>query len=322
MWDRLYQLHVTQRQDTNIHYYFQELYLKKWDQHTSMSDHIGWFLNLKHCIIEAGHKLDDILVVHAILHSLPRTNIWDVVRHNLLDKGKGLTLDILSAELISVHDYSKHDCLANEKENMLKSEQTALFTKSSSSSTHSEKRPWRGKSNDKPSIHPFGTKCHICGKEGHWAPECRSKSIRRNNSYHPESSANLPVERIPLLGEYEVGQMLMASSNPILSTGILLDCSATSHMFMCRKYFTNYAKSSNEFVTVDECNQVPVAGYGSIHFTALLQNGRLNIILHDVLYIPHLGANLISLGVLHRQGVSVRSLDNSLVLSKDSEELF
>ena len=178
-----------------------------------MSDHIGSFLNLKRCIIEAGHKLDDILVVHAILHSLPRTNIWDVVRCNLLDKGKGLTLDILSAELISVHDYSERDHLANEKENMLKSEQTVLFTKSSSSSTHSEKRPWRGKSNDKPPIRPSGTKCHICGKEGHWASECRSKSIRRNNSYHPESSANLVVEHIPLLGEREVGQMLMASSN-------------------------------------------------------------------------------------------------------------
>jgi len=29
MWDHLHQLHVTQRQDTNIYYYFQELYLKK-----------------------------------------------------------------------------------------------------------------------------------------------------------------------------------------------------------------------------------------------------------------------------------------------------
>ena len=205
MWDRLYQFHVTQRQDTNIYYYFQELYLKKWDQHTSMSDHIDSFLNLKHHIIEAGHKLNDILVVHAILHSLSCTNIWDVIRHNLLDKGKGLTLDILSAKLISVHDYSERDRLANEKANMLKSEQMALFTKSSSSSTHSEKRPWRGKSNDKPPIRPSSTKCHICGKEGHWAPECCSKSIRRNNSYHPESSVNLAVEHIPLLGEHKVG---------------------------------------------------------------------------------------------------------------------
>jgi len=91
---------------------------------------------------------------------------------------------------------------------------------------------------------------------------------------------------------------------------------------MCHKYFTNYAKSLNEFVTVGGRNQVPVADQGSIHFTALLPNGRLNIILHDVLYIPHLGTNLVSLGALHRQGVSVRSLDNSLVLSKDGEELF
>jgi len=114
----------------------------------------------------------------------------------------------------------------------------------------------------------------------------------------------------------------MASSDTISSTGILLDCGATSHMFMCRKYFTNYTKSSNEFVTVGGRNRVPVAGRGSINFSALLPNGRLSIILHNVLHIPHLGANLVSLGTLHRQGVSVRSLDNSLVLSKDGEELF
>jgi len=258
MWDRLHQLHITQRQDTNIHYYFQELYLKKWDKCTSMSDHIRSFLNLKHCIVEAGHKLDDILVVHAILHSLPHTNIWNIIRRNLLDKGKGLTLDILSAELISVHDYSKRDRLANEKENMLKSEQTALFTKSSLSSTHSEKRPWRGKSNNKPPICSSGTKCHICGKKGHWAPECHSKPFRRNDSYHPEGSANLAVEHSISLGECKVGWMLMASSDTILSTKVFLDCGATSHMFMYRKSFTNYTKSSNEFVTIGGCNRVSV----------------------------------------------------------------
>jgi len=215
-----------------------------------MSDHIGSFLNLKHRIVKAGHKLDDILIVHAILHSLPRTNIWDVIRRNLLDKGKGLTLDILSAELISVHNYSKHDRLANEKENMLKSEQMALFTKSSLSSTHSEKRPWRGKSNNKPSIRPSSTKCHICGKEGHWAPKCHSKPFRRNDSYCPKDSANLAIERLISLGECEVGQMLMTLSDTISSTKVLLDCGATSHMFICCKSFTNYTKSSNEFITV------------------------------------------------------------------------
>jgi len=81
-------------------------------------------------------------------------------------------------------------------------------------------------------------------------------------------------------------------------------------------------KSSNEFITIGGCNRVSVTGQGSINFTALLPNGCLSIILYNVLYIPHHSENLVSLGALHRQGVSVRSLDNSLVLSKNGEELF
>jgi len=149
MWDYLRQFHVTQRQDTNVHYYFQELYLRKWDECTSMSDHIGSFLNLKHCITKAGHKLEDILIIHAILYSLPYFNIWDIIKQNLLDKGKGLTLDVLTAELISVHDYSKHNHLTDEKDKKAKSDQIALFTKPLSSLNDSRKRGKKAKHLDK-----------------------------------------------------------------------------------------------------------------------------------------------------------------------------
>ena len=63
-------------------------------------------------------------------------------------------------------------------------------------------------------------------------------------------------------------------------------------------------------------------GRESVHFSSLLPNSHLNIILYDVLHIPYLDANLISLGALHWQGMSVQSIDNSLVLSKNSKELF
>jgi len=32
IWNCFHQLYVTQRQNTSIYYYFQELYLKKWDK--------------------------------------------------------------------------------------------------------------------------------------------------------------------------------------------------------------------------------------------------------------------------------------------------
>jgi len=80
--------------------------------------------------------------------------------------------------------------------------------------------------------------------------------------------------------------------------------------------------SINEFVTVGGHNHTPVAGQGSVCFSAVLPNGRLNITLHEVLHIPYLGVNQISLGALHHQGVSVKSSDNGLVLSREGEELF
>jgi len=87
-------------------------------------------LNLKHHITKARHKLDNILVVYAILHSLPCSNIWDIIKQNLLDKGKALTLDLLSTELISVYNHTKHDRQANKNEKKSKSDQMLLLAKS------------------------------------------------------------------------------------------------------------------------------------------------------------------------------------------------
>jgi len=99
---------------------------------------------LKHYITEARHKLDDILVVHAILHSLPHSNIWDIVKQNLLDKGKVLTLDLLSAELISVYDHAEHNHQANKNEKKSKSDQMLLLAKSALPLSYSGRRERRG----------------------------------------------------------------------------------------------------------------------------------------------------------------------------------
>jgi len=93
-------------------------------------------------------------------------------------------------------------------------------------------------------------------------------------------------------------------------------------MFTSREHFVTYAESSNEFVTVGGYNKVSVAGRGSVLFSTKLPSGRLSITLRDVLHIPHLGANLVSLGALHCQGASVQSFDKGLAIFKDGEELF
>jgi len=114
----------------------------------------------------------------------------------------------------------------------------------------------------------------------------------------------------------------MVSNNTISSTSILLDYGVTLYMFTSWEHFTTYIEFSNKFVIVDSHNYVSISGQGLVLFLTKLLDSRLNITLYDVLYIPHLGVNLVSLGTLHRQGVSVKSFDNELILSKDNEKLF
>jgi len=62
-----------------------------------------------YCITEARHRLNNILVIYAILYFLFCSNIWDIIKQNLLDKEKALILDPFSTELISVYDHAKYN---------------------------------------------------------------------------------------------------------------------------------------------------------------------------------------------------------------------
>jgi hypothetical protein len=97
-------------------------------------------------------------------------------------------------------------------------------------------------------------------------------------------------------------------------------------MFCDHGYFMKYELSiPRETIAVGDAHHVPVVGRGSIVFqTKLPQNGYRSITLDNVLHVPILAANLISLGTLQKAGSGVWSYDQGLVITdnKDSQELF
>jgi len=174
----------------------------------------------------------------------------------------------------------------------------------------------------KPKVWLPGTQCNTCGQEGHWSPECPNKLTKgKDGAPRSSGSANVAVNALQSLGEREVGTMLIATTEGAKVTGILLDCAASCHMFMDQKYFISYHESTGEFVTVGGQNRVPIISRGSIKFQAVLPHGYINLTIHNVLHTPQLGANLVSLGILHCQGITVRSWDKDLVLVKDCHKL-
>jgi len=86
-------------------------------------------------------------------------------------------------ELISIYKYSEYNCLADKKDKKAKFDQIALFTKFLLSSNDSRKKKKKVKNLDKgkkSQTQPAGTKCYICGQEGHWALEYTSRTNKNS----------------------------------------------------------------------------------------------------------------------------------------------
>jgi len=67
---------------------------------------------------------------------------------------------------------------------------------------------------------------------------------------------------------------------------------------------------------------VSVASIGSITLTIILSNNISKLTFTDTLYIPILGADLISFRVLYCKGALAQSWKKGLIISKDSDDLF
>jgi len=160
--------------------------------------------------------------------------------------------------------------------------------------------------------------------------KCPKREADEKGKEKSGSSANLATSSNTLrnLGSREIGQLYMVSNKGSPSDNeVLLDSGATSHMFCDRGYFTKYRQSApGETISVGDAHHVPVVGRGSVVFHSKLpQNGYRTITLHNVLHVPVLAANLVSLGTIQQTGLGVRSYDQGLVITENTdskEELF
>jgi hypothetical protein len=85
MWNTLKRIHVTNHARINAHYYFEELYTRKYIDGTPMADHITAILDLKSQIQDASEMLDNIHVACAMVLSLPKTQSWDIIKIQLFN---------------------------------------------------------------------------------------------------------------------------------------------------------------------------------------------------------------------------------------------
>jgi len=158
-------------------------------------------------------------------------------------------------------------------------------------------------------------------------PECLKCKDKRKQGGKSES-ANFVINDLHLvekkdLGKRKVGRMLIASEDTS-GKKLLLDYDAMAHIFDEQHYFTSYiyVQTADQYITIGSHNHIFIAGHGSVKFQAKLLDGILTVVLHNIIHVPGLGANLVNLRVLHKEGVSVQSARLGLVIEVGGEKLF
>ncbi|KAF7761189.1 transcriptional regulator family: Zinc finger, CCHC-type [Agaricus bisporus var. burnettii] len=276
MWDHLHRTYVDQQSGINIHFYYQELYSKKWDGHSSMSDHIGFYLNIRHRFIEAGHRIDNNVIINSLLLSLPHTPVWEVVKQNLLYNQSRLTLKNVTAELLAVFDRILHEDDAKGSKSLAlvsKGDNEASGSKKADGKEGKGKKKGKKKGKREPKPHDI---CHNCQEKGHWSTTCtKPKKPKAESKAESKSAgnANVAVDNTSTSGtSREVGTLYMASKTMGIPTGLLLDSAATCHMICDCSYFIEYEACTQQHISVGGFNNIPVAGVGKIRFRASSPN--------------------------------------------------
>ena len=152
-----------------------------------------------------------------------------------------------------------------------------------------------GSSKQKPKV-----KCHHCGKLGHIKRFCRKLKAEKEKSEGSEKAAISAVkedsdsESSALVGVAD--QALSSVSSPNEQRAWIVDSGATSHMCRDKKSFSALYQSEDPVdVVLGDGRTLSAVGRGNVELDMVLPNGKVkSCTLYDVLYVPDLSYNLVS----------------------------
>ncbi|UYV69068.1 K02A2.6-like [Cordylochernes scorpioides] len=132
--------------------------------------------------------------------------------------------------------------------------------------------------------------CYKCGKEGHIARSCRGK-------------AKTPNFQPPRCSTHEIvgSEMLTALSCAIPDNSWVIDSGATHHVCNKREWFTNFQGiTSDPILTASGTTRAE--GCGDIKFKAYVGKHHVDLKLCNVLYVPNVRRNLLSVSSMENKG--------------------
>ena len=197
------------------------------------------------------------------------------------------------------------------QDRLLRREEKALLTKASTKKDQEASNHGRGRGRDRgrgQGRHSQGNgkksedgekprdksklQCYNCDKYGHFASECRKekKEEKLNLSKAEEPSSSLLMA---VVEEASPEILLQGKCHATAEEDWYLDTGASSHMTGRRHFFSKLVESRSGYVKFGDNSRLSIHGRGDLEI--LCKSGQ-PLTLHNVLFVPDLEPNILSLG--------------------------
>ncbi|XP_051163516.1 uncharacterized protein LOC127282958 [Leptopilina boulardi] len=308
-WEKLKQ-HHQKASRSNIIYLYKKLFKSALPEDGNMEEHISEILTLINKLTALGEVLKDHLRATILLSSLPDS--YSALITSLESRSEtDFTLDFVKGRLIDEYSRRKDNKISE------KNEESALKV--------NHKQNFQGK--DRETRH-----CFFCKKPNHVKKEC-FKYKKWKEKQDKEDKANKVSECLDEFNEFcklvreehsdqEIKGKTCLSASEIKSDKDCwyVDSGATSHMTTSKDTFDDYDPSVKGFVQLaDSGKSCEVKGKGSGTIKCIVDGYLKEIKIHNVLYVPSLSSNLLSVIKLTKEGYSLNFEENSCKVIKEGK---
>ena len=266
-WKTLCNIHET-KSLSNILFIRRKFFTIKMDEGADILDHINKVKSLADQLTCLEVPMKDEDVVMTLLDSLPPSfdHLITALETRPISE---LTLDFITARLM--HEVSKR------KEKEPQGDDAAMLSRQPRTFDNNERRG-------------DGPRCYNCGKLGHLARNCRLK--RKVNANIARSSDDFAF-------------VVRDGASKTSTTRWIVDSGASNHMTPHKQFFDTYESISGRKVFMGDNGIVEVLGKGSILVETRVKGRARSIRMHDVLHVPDLHSNLLSVSKLISRGLKV-----------------
>ena len=289
----------------------QQYYSCRFQNGDNMLEHISHLKSLHDQLKELGVNVDDKELAMTLLASLPEKYKPLITALDVVGEAQ-LSYEKVKNMILNDEDRASDTKLTKEHSEDAFSAQRGKFrnTRQHGSTDNRSKYFQSGNTENRSKF--FQGKCHNCQEKGHFARDCPKEKTENESSKTTKSNQTARCAKEQGSESLHHDEALTSSSlNVCGKSDWIIDSGATQDMTFEKDALVDYVEFKQpSIVNLGDNHLILAYGKGTYRIKAVVDDHIQNISLRDVLYLPDLDKNLLSVRAMIKLGAVVSFEDD------------